>query len=231
MRLVYSAIILMGGEGSRLSSAIPKQFLQLGPQPIYQHTLRIFRESQLFDEIILVCHSDWVSKVKEEIVSFSNVQVISGGSTRQQSSLRGLKACHPSCNYVMIHDAVRPFVSQEILQKNIAAVLQYGAVDTCIPSSDTLLVTHDGISIDIIPPRHQFRRGQTPQTFSYPLICQAHHQTEQVNATDDCQLTVDLGIPVAIVEGSDENLKITTEWDFEIAQLLYQRKNVSFRAC
>lgn len=228
MNPYYSAIILMGGEGRRLLSTVPKQFHCLGSRPIYQQTLQVFRESGLFQEIILVCHPDWISKVQEETAQFSNVQVVVGGLTRQQSSLKGIEACHPFCSYVMLHDAVRPFVSQEILRKNIEAVLKYSAVDTCIPSADTLLITQDGTSIDTIPPRHHFRRGQTPQTFAYSLIRKAHEQTKRTNATDDCQLVVDLGIRVAIVEGSEENLKITTEWDLEMAQILYQKKSLSF---
>ncbi len=218
MEAYFSALILMGGEGRRLGSALPKQFHSLGPLKVYQHTLETFRQAQLFQEIILVCHPDWIETVQEETAHFPEVKVIASGETRQASSWEGLKACHPSCCYVMIHDAVRPFVSLEILQSNAEAVLKYGAVDTVISLADTIVITDNGRTIDSIPPRHQFRRGQTPQTFSYQLICEAHEKASSTDATDDCRLVMDLGASVHLVEGSDENLKITTEWDWSIAQ-------------
>jgi ribitol-5-phosphate 2-dehydrogenase (NADP+) / D-ribitol-5-phosphate cytidylyltransferase len=218
MEAYLSAIILMGGEGKRLSSVTPKQFHHLGSLLVYQHTLHTFRKSHLFQEIILVCHPDWVSTVEKETSSYSDVKLVQGGATRQASSLKGLQACHPSCQYVMIHDAVRPFVSLEILKKNAQAVLKFSAVDTCIPSSDTLVTTHDGHFISSIPPRCEFRRGQTPQTFAYPLIYEAHQKTARTDASDDCQLLLDQRIPIALVEGSEENFKITTEWDLIIAK-------------
>src|SRR5690348_734897 len=118
MDAYFSAIILMAGEGKRLGSSLPKQFHTLGPLKVYQHTLETFLRSELFQEIILVCHPDWIDTVREETVHIPHVKVINGGETRQASSWEGLKACHPSCSYVMIHDAVRPFVSLDILQNN-----------------------------------------------------------------------------------------------------------------
>jgi len=225
MEAYFTALILMGGEGKRLGSFLPKQFHTLDTLKIYQHTLEIFRRSALFQEIILVCHPDWIEMVQEETSAFPEVKVIVGGKTRQASSLEGLRACHPNCQYVMIHDAVRPFVSQEILQNNAEAVLKYSAVDTVIPLADTVVMTTDGSTIDSIPPRDQFRRGQTPQTFSYPLICEAHERTSRTNATDDCSLVMDLGVSVYLIEGSDENLKITTEWDLFIAEHFLRSQN------
>lgn len=218
METYFSAVILMGGEGKRLGSTLPKQFHMLGALKVYQYTLETFRQSKLFQEIILVCHPDWLDTVQEETALFPDVKVIAGGPTRQASSWEGLKACHPTCQFVMIHDAVRPFVSLEILQNNAEAVLQYGAVDTVIPSADTLVITTDETTIDSIPLRHHFRRGQTPQTFSYPLICEAHQKTSHTNATDDCQLVLDLGATVYLTPGSDENMKITSEWDLSLAE-------------
>lgn len=208
----------MGGEGKRLGSALPKQFHTLGTLKVYEHTLATFRESQLFQEIILVCHPEWIDTVREETAHLPNVKVISGGATRQASSWAGLKACDPDCKYVMIHDAVRPFISQEIIRNNAQAVLEHKAIDTVIASADTLIITDDGQTISSIPSRSQFRRGQTPQTFAYPVICEAHAKTARTNASDDCQLVLDLGIPVTLVEGSDENIKITTEHDLAVAE-------------
>lgn len=218
MQDYFSALILMGGEGRRLGSAVPKQFHALGPLKVYQHTLQTFRESGIFQEIILVCHADWVEEVQKEIACFPEVRVVKGGKTRQASSWEGLQACSSQCQYVMIHDAVRPFVSLEILQKNAEMVVHYRAVDTVIASADTLIVTEDGKTIASIPPRHEFRRGQTPQTFAYSLICKAHENTSHTHATDDCSLVLELGARVHLAEGSEANLKITTDWDLSLAR-------------
>lgn len=220
MDAYFSALILMAGSGHRLGSSLPKQFHPLGPLKVYQYTLDTFRRSALFQEIILVCNRDWVEVVRRETSHCPEVRVVAGGDTRQASSRAGLKACHSQCAYVMIHDAVRPFVSLEILQRNAEAVLKHQAVDTVIPSADTIVITHDGNTIDSIPPRHLFRRGQTPQTFSYPLICRAHEMAQASDATDDCSLVMQLGVPIHLTEGSESNFKITTEQELSFADSL-----------
>lgn len=218
MEEYFAAILLMAGEGRRFGDCLPKQFHPLGPQKIYQHTLQTFLDSALFQQIILVCHSDWIDEVKKEVPP--EIQVISGGPTRQASSSLGLQTCHPQTTYVMIHDSVRPFVSKEILDRNIASVLKHRAVDTCIPSVDTLVHAPEKDFISSIPQRSQYFRGQTPQTFAYPLICEAHQKTLKTDSTDDCSLVLELGHPVAVVLGDETNIKITTEFDLEMAKLL-----------
>jgi 2-C-methyl-D-erythritol 4-phosphate cytidylyltransferase len=218
MEEYFAAVILMAGEGRRFGDAIPKQFHALGPQKIYQHTLQTFIESALFEQIILVCHPDWMEEIQQQLPPA--VQVVAGGPTRQASSYLGLQACHPQTTYVMIHDAVRPFVTKEILTRNSAAVLNHPAVDTCIPSADTLVHAPDQDFITSIPQRSHYLRGQTPQTFAYPLICEAHQKTLKTDSTDDCSLILELGHPVAVVLGDETNIKITTEFDLEMAKFL-----------
>ncbi|MGR3911810.1 MAG: 2-C-methyl-D-erythritol 4-phosphate cytidylyltransferase [Candidatus Rhabdochlamydia sp.] len=226
MKPFYSAVILMAGSSVRAKSSLPKQFMPLGNKRVYQHTLDTFYHSHLFDEVILVCHSDWVERVQEETASLSSIVVVGGGATRQASSFAGLRACHPGCNYVLIHDGARPFVSKEILEENSKQVTGHQAVNTCIPSSDTIIVTQEGSLIDTIPFRSHLRRGQTPQSFAYPLIYEAHVKTKHTNATDDCQLVLERGHPVALVQGSEENFKITTPEDIEFANWKWAKKNL-----
>jgi len=222
MELHCSALLLMAGIGSRLGSPIPKQFHLLGSKKVYLHTLETFINSHLFQQIILVCHSDWIDQVNNEIPSDPTIQIIAGGPTRQASSLLGLMACNRT-DFVMIHDAVRPFVSQEILERNLAAVRQHRAVDTCIPSADTIVHAKNGEFITSIPLRKSYQRGQTPQTFDYQLIFEAHQKTQATESTDDCSLVLELGHSVAIVPGSEDNLKITTEMDVEIAEWMLSK--------
>jgi 2-C-methyl-D-erythritol 4-phosphate cytidylyltransferase len=214
----FAAIVLMAGEGRRVGSSTPKQFHRLGSKNIYQHTLQKLMDFGIFQQIVLVCPIDWVETVRQENPSLI---VVAGGPTRQASSFLGLKACKPTPRYVMIHDGVRPFVSPDILEKNRAGVLKHGAVDTCIPSADTL-VQYQGGFLTAIPPRHQFLRGQTPQTFEYKLILKAHQKTRQTEATDDCSLVIEQGSPVAVVMGEEENMKITTERDLRLAEWMFK---------
>lgn len=208
----------MAGEGSRFGSHLPKQFHNLGDQRVYQHTLRRFFEADLFDEILLVCSSEWESLVRSELTASTNVRLVIGGKTRQESSYAGLLACNPKTELVVIHDAVRPFVSQRILNDNVIAAKRYGAVDTCIPSSDTLVYAPKHTTIQSIPPRHHYLRGQTPQSFHYPLILQAHQQANGLQTTDDCSLVLALGKEVHVVAGEDLNFKITSTLDLALAR-------------
>lgn len=206
-----AAIILMAGKGNRFGSALPKQLYELCGKKIYKYTLERFQESGLFEEIILVCHPDWM--VEED-----GVKVVAGGATRQESSYRGLMACDAATQYVVIHDGVRPFVSLEILRENVRLVKQFDAIDTCIPSTDTIVHSVDGKRIDEIPLRSEYWRGQTPQSFAYDLILEAHQRTKRKNASDDCSLILEMGYDVHIVTGSEENIKITTEKDILLAE-------------
>jgi ribitol-5-phosphate 2-dehydrogenase (NADP+) / D-ribitol-5-phosphate cytidylyltransferase len=219
----YSAILLMGGLGTRFGSSLPKQFHRIAGKPIYQYTLEKFLEIPDFLEILLVAPKNWIEDIKKQICIYESpkIQIVEGGETRQQSSYRGLLACDPNTDFVVIHDAVRPFVSKQILLRNLEEVKLHHAVDTCIPSADTLVHSLDDGFIQSIPPRKEFRRGQTPQSFSYRLIMQAHQYAQRskpLDHSDDCSLVLGLGHPVRIVEGDEKNIKITTELDLFIAE-------------
>lgn len=217
-----SALLLMGGEGRRFGAAVPKQFLPLGEKAVYRHALETFIQSNFFDEIILVCHPDWLDSVDHK--------AIPGGKTRQESSYLGLKAFSKKPDIVLIHDAVRPFVTESILRENIACAIQHGAVNTCIPSTDTLIHAPDGHTISSIPKREEYLRGQTPQTFRYDWILKAHEKAlaeDITNASDDCKLVLHLGYPIYIVKGSEKNMKITSELDLLMAEhVLYHSSSM-----
>ena len=221
MILLNKAILLIGGTGLRFGSETPKQFHRLAGKKVYLYTLETFFKSQLFEEIVLVCPEKWISHVKEEIALYPSIRVVEGGSTRQESSFRGLLACGEETGIVVIHDGVRPFVSEKTLNENVAKALEYGAVDTCIPSADTLVHSKDHSKIDAIPNRYEYLRGQTPQSFQYSLIMQAHRRAQEgsiFDCSDDCSLVLRLGRSVHVVAGSEENIKITSELDLLLAE-------------
>jgi len=216
------ATLLMGGSGVRFGCEVPKQFLLLCGKKVFYHPLETFIQSGFFEEIVLVCHPEWVNI--PDLPDF--VRVVSGGKTRQDSSLIGLQSFTKKPDIVLIHDAVRPFVTEEILRQNILGAMQYGAVNTCVSSVDTLVHSSDGETIDSIPPRTALLRGQTPQTFSYALILEAHKKAQEkkiANASDDCQLVLALGQRVFFVQGDEKNIKITTELDLQIAETIHSR--------
>ena len=222
--LNVKAILLLAGKGTRFNSALPKQFHAIGGKKIYLHTLDRLHESGLFEEIILVTAPEWVDEVSRETQGYP-VRVVAGGNSRQESSYLGLLACGSQTAYVLIHDAVRPFVSQRILEENLAACKAFGAADTCIPSADTLVYSQNGKTIEAIPHRAHFLRGQTPQSFAYPLILEAHMQARAkgLSATDDCALVLALGKPVHLLLGDESNIKITTDLDLYLAEQLFRR--------
>ena len=217
-----AAVLLLGGKGERFGGL--KQFCRLAGKKVY---LRTLRRSPLLPFLIRSCSSAprerGRSFLKEVLPWGVLCDVIVGGKTRQESSYAGLSACHEGTKFVLIHDAVRPFVTKEILEENLRLVEEWGAVDTCTLATDTIVHSAGGETIDGIPPRREYYQGQTPQTFSYREICKAHRIALErgiQGSTDDCQLLLALGKKVAIAKGSPSNIKITTALDLFLAEQL-----------
>jgi 2-C-methyl-D-erythritol 4-phosphate cytidylyltransferase len=203
----------MGGEGLRMGDKTPKQFLPLGKKLLYEYALETFCTFPHFEEIILVSSSTSIGPFKEK------VRIVQGGKTRQESSFIGLSSCKKGTEYVVIHDIARPFITHDILTRNIDAVIKHKAVNTCIPSPDTINSSH-GHTVETILDRKISYLGQTPQSFSLPLILGAHQKTTRTDVSDDCALLLDLGHPIHIVLGSPQNFKITTPFDLDFASFL-----------
>lgn len=211
--------MLMAGSGSRFGGDIPKQFLAFGDKKVYLHTLEVFLQFDLLDEIVLVCHPDWIDTVKQEVGS---VTVVPGGLNRQESCRLGLLGFSKSPDIVMIHDAVRPFVSKEILLENVRLATVHGAVDTCVSSIDTVVYAPNQAQIECIPKRESYLRGQTPQTFRFKTLMDAHEAALKdgvLGVSDDCQLVLRMGLPISICLGNERNFKITTDLDLKLASI------------
>ena len=156
------------------------------------------------------------------------VEVIEGGSSRNDTVYRAL--CHIESNYgmdeetvIVTHDAVRPFVTHRIISENIAAARQYGACDTVIPATDTIVESRNGSEISNIPPRSQMYQGQTPQSFRAKKLKEIYESltpAEKDSLTDACKIFVMKGEPVYLVEGEVFNIKITYPYDLKVAQTL-----------
>ncbi len=224
-----TAIILASGIGERFKGNGPKQFTKLAGLPVIVHTLKVFESSNHIDNIIVVTNGENIELVWEYVRQYNLRKVgkvVCGGATRQESSFVGLSCCGTAnTGYVLIHDAVRPFITDRIIKEVCEAVIEHKAVDTAIPSSDTIIKISGDNFIKEIPDRSFLQRGQTPQAFEYNLIKNAHEQALEdgiTNASDDCYLVLRNGHPVYVANGDEQNIKITYPMDLHIADKLFQ---------
>lgn len=222
------AIVLAAGRGTRMNSDVHKQYLLLRKKPVLYYSLKAFEDS-FIDEIILVTGAGEEAYCLQEVVEkyhLSKVtKIISGGKERYHSVYNGLQVAE--CDYVFIHDGARPFVSREILERAYVCVKKQQACVVGMPVKDTIkLVDEEGFASKT-PRRDLLWAVQTPQVFSCSLIKAAYEKliekeaellAENIQITDDAMVVETFGkTPVKMVEGSYENIKITTPEDLEIA--------------
>ncbi len=229
------ALVLAGGGGIRFGADVPKQFLRLAGEPILFRTLRTLGQAGL-DQVVVVAHPLWLRDA-EDLLRRANpaprASVVAGGETRNQSTLNGLSALHAADDdVVLIHDAVRPLLPLEVVQRAIEPIAsgRADAVDTVIPSADTLVVV-DGERVVEIPERARYRRGQTPQVFRHDVLRQAYEAARaagDLSATDDVTLVLRYvpGARVVAVDGDEINIKVTTQLDFVLADRMIQMRTL-----
>lgn len=224
-------VILAGGTGSRFGSNIPKQFLKLGDKTILEITTSVYEKNPNIEEIIIVSNPDFLDMV-QKIVKESNfkkvTKVIPGGRSRQESSWKAIEYFDDkNVKNILFHDAVRPFLSQRIINDIVIALEKYQAVDVAIPSADTLIKVNNKKIITEIPKRSDFMRGQTPQGFDFITIKKAHKKAIEENGdgvTCDCGLVSKYKLSdVYVVDGEEYNIKITVPEDLEIAKLIHSK--------
>lgn len=217
-----AAVIVAGGEGKRMGGGLPKQFQEISGKPVIVHTLEKFKNNANVTEIVVVCRKDCVEMLKGMIETWAIGKVnaiVEGGSTRQESSYNGVKNCGPDADYVLIHDAVRPFVSDRVINDVISALKTTGAAAPAVDVTDTVVISKNGLISDV-PDRETLKRIQTPQGFAYGIIKEAHEKTradKRYGFSDDCGMVVYSGKPVKLVEGDVRNIKITTPEDLDLS--------------
>ncbi|MCU1569968.1 MAG: family NAD(P)-dependent oxidoreductase [Naasia sp.] len=225
-------VVLAGGVGVRAGLGMPKQLARIAGKPIIEHTIAAIDSSPDVDEIIVMMEPHHMEPVRKLIADGSYpklTNVYEGGTTRNDTTQLALEKLGDEELKVLFHDAVRPFVSHQILRDCIDALDEYGAVDTAIPSADTIIeVREENVIVDV-PPRSKLRRGQTPQGFRLSTIRRAYEKASAdpgFTATDDCTVVLRYApnVPIAVVPGSDENMKITEAIDVFIADKLFQLK-------
>lgn len=232
------AVILAGGVGSRLGMTKPKQFMKIAGKTVLEHTVEIFQKHNLIDEIVVVMHASFVHDAEAMVLKnhWTKVKrILNGGSERYESSLVAIRAyenCPDKDNLNFIfHDAVRPLVSKKIIDDTVEALAQYAAVDVAIPSADTIIKLDAGKRcIESIPNRSFLQRGQTPQAFKYCVIARAYQLAMQdplLQTTDDCGIVRKYlpDVPVYVVQGAEQNVKLTYPEDVYVLDKLFQLKS------
>ena len=235
--MIYAGI-LAGGKGTRMGrTELPKQFLTIGSKPIMIHTVEQFLISNKIDKIIIATPENWKSYTDDIIERYypnnERINVIIGGKTRNETIINICKyikeISKDEDNIILTHDAVRPFITQRIIDDNINAVLEKGidAVDTVIPAFDTIVESKNGNIITDIPIRDYMCQGQTPQTFKVNELINTYeslNKEEKDILTDAAKIYLLKNKKIKIVQGEIYNMKITTQYDLKLANAIINIK-------
>ncbi len=219
-----TAIIVAAGKGSRMGSEIPKQYMIIAGKTILDTTLYKFEKSNDINEIILVVNKDDIEYVKDEIAPFYSkiAHVAAGGKTRTESVYQGLKKVRGSCDVVLIHDGVRPFISYNLISTCIENALIHKACIPVMDVTDTIKEVSDEGTVVKTFDRKSLKAVQTPQAFDYHVLreCYENAMTEDADFTDDAAIVEYYGYKVKTIEGLSKNIKITRPLDLRMAEIL-----------
>lgn len=228
------AMIIAGGIGARMNQDIPKQFLNVYDKPVILYTMEAFQKHPGIDAIEIVCLDGWHDVVRAYAKQFGISKldgVVSGGVNGQDSIRNGLqdlaKRYTDPEDIVLIHDAIRPMVSQEIITDNIRVCREYGNAVTVVPCTAAMLKTYDSLSTTEQVPRDNLKTTQTPQAFFLQDILAAHREALEKGITRSvasCTMYIELGRKLYMSQGSEKNLKLTTAEDIEIFKALLNAK-------
>jgi 2-C-methyl-D-erythritol 4-phosphate cytidylyltransferase len=217
------AVIVAAGNASRMGG-IDKIMASLGGEPLIAHTVRNFQQCDVIREIVVVTREDLLQPIMDLCHEFTKLRVVVvGGDSREDSVLMGLGALSEKCRLVAVQDGARPFASMQLIDRVVRAAHTYGAAAPAVPVKDTIKVAADGI-VDHTPDRSTLRAIQTPQVFDLDILYSALVQAKRTGAkiTDDCSAVEQLGMKVKLVDGDEQNIKITTPLDMKIAQLIWE---------
>lgn len=223
------AIIPAGGAGRRMGGSAPKQYRPLAGVPVIIHTLRAFQSASVIDEIYLVVPEGDIPEVTSGIVAryaLTKVsRIFAGGAERQDSVRNALAHVREEHGIIVVHDGVRPFVSGELIRRAVAAAGEYGAASVGVPVRDTVKeVSPAGWVVKTVP-REGLWLTQTPQAFQRPLIQAAYEKAGQegFSGTDDASVVERLGVPVRMIPGESDNIKLTTPEDLLLGEVILRR--------
>lgn len=222
-------LLIAGGSGARMHQDIPKQFLTVNEKPVIVYTLEAFQNHPEIDAIAVVCIEGWESVLWAYAKQFniSKLQYIIPGGKNGQGSIRNgvfeLEKHFEAEDLVLIHDAIRPMVSAEIISDNIRIAREHGNAITVIPCAEAMMETEDGVKSTGSYSRDRLRRTQTPQAFRIGDICDLHRKALEAGITNSvasCTLKIEMGEQVYFSAGSEKNIKLTTVEDIDIFKAL-----------
>lgn len=227
------ALIIAGGSGNRMHQDIPKQFLTVNEKPVIVYTLEAFQRHKEIDVIAVVCIQGW-EKILQAYANQFNItklqHIVAGGSCGQESIRNGvltLEKLYSDEDIVLIHDAIRPLVSDEIITDCIIKTKEYGSAIAAIPCAEAMLITDDQMKSKEIFFRDNLKRTQTPQGFPLKKLCDMHRLALErgiANSVASCTLMIELGETVYFSKGSEKNIKLTTVEDIDIFKALLLAK-------
>lgn len=228
-------VVLAGGMGTRMGNTDkPKQYMELGEKPVIIHTIEKFYIHPEIENTIVLCPKAWVKHteniIKKYIPDTSAIHVIEGGETRNDTIMNAISFIEEKYglfedSIIVTHDSVRPFISHRIISENIRCAKEYGACDTVVAATDTIVRSDNGEYITDIPERKYMYQGQTPQTFQAKMLKDIFltlSEEEKKILTDAAKILVLKGKKVYLVQGEVSNIKITYPFDIRVAQTLLQ---------
>ncbi|MBK0380907.1 2-C-methyl-D-erythritol 4-phosphate cytidylyltransferase [Mucilaginibacter segetis] len=220
------AVIVAGGTGTRMQSVVPKQFLLLNNRPVLMHTIEAFSNGQTAPQIIVVLHADY-HEMWRELCLVHNFTIphllINGGETRFHSVKNAIDQISEKNVLIAVHDAVRPLISEKVIQEAYQSALDNGTAVTAVKSRDSVRQLKEGTTTALN--RDEVYLIQTPQTFRSALIKKAYEQPYTALFTDDASVVESSGIKINLIEGSHSNIKITFPEDIAIAETLIKQKS------
>lgn len=226
-----SVVIPGAGHGKRMKSDVSKQYIEIDNKPILAITIEAFQQSKIVDEIILVVGESelgYVQKYIKEQYGYTKIhKIVSGGRERQDSVYAGLKSIDNQTDIVMVHDAVRPFITEDEIEKLVKGVITYEACVLGVKVKDTIKIINEEMYVTHTPDRTKLYAIQTPQAFHKELLLNAYKKGVEsgFSATDDAMMVESFTkIPVRIIEGSYKNIKITTPEDLNIAKQMMKNQ-------
>ena len=231
------ALIIAGGVGQRTNQDIPKQFINVNDKPVIIYTLEAFQKHEEIDAIEVVCLDGWHDILSAYAKQFNITKlkkIVSGGDNGQSSIRNGVYSIsekYSQDDMILVHDAIRPMDSEEIISDCIKTCKEYGSAITSIPCAEAMLYSTDKLKSDKIISRDELLRTQTPQAFTIGKLKSAHEEALKkgiTNSVASCTLMIELGERVYFSKGSEKNIKLTTAEDFEIFRALLTAKNADW---
>ncbi len=228
-----AVIIPAAGSGSRMNTDIPKQFLELAGKPLLVHTVSAFARCSFIDKIIVVVDGNRIGSTKLMLADFgvdsSKIEVVAGGSRRQDSVKNGLDGVAEDIDIVLVHDGARPLVSAELITRCYQEIVEHGAAIAAVPVKDTLKKGDGGMGVSVTVDRTDLWQAQTPQGGKKELLAKAFRLNGEADVTDESSLFEQAGIPVRLVAGEVSNIKITRREDLVLAASILNARKGSVR--